>query len=114
MAAVDLECVRALRDAVVAMNKDLREAIKLAGAVDKIESRADDIRCNGFADRLALATGDVVARDDLGTERYGPGRELACRGFMPAKKESCLLRFCVTMDEWRDVPDWAPLWARRN
>ena len=25
------------------MNKDLREAIKLAGAVDKIESRADDI-----------------------------------------------------------------------
>ena len=43
MAAVDLECVNALRDAVVAMNNDLREAIKLAGAVDKIESRADDI-----------------------------------------------------------------------
>jgi len=43
MAAVDLECVNALRAAVVAMNKDLREAIKLAGAVDKIESRADDI-----------------------------------------------------------------------
>jgi uncharacterized protein len=43
MAAVDLECVNALRAAVVAMNNDLREAIKLAGAVDKIESRADDI-----------------------------------------------------------------------
>jgi uncharacterized protein len=43
MAAVDLECVKALREAVVAMNKDLREAIKLAGVVDKIESRADDI-----------------------------------------------------------------------
>ncbi len=43
MAAVDLDCVVALRDAVVAMNKDLREAIKLAGVVDKIESRADDI-----------------------------------------------------------------------
>ena len=43
MAAVDLEAVKALREAVVAMNTDLREAIKLAGAVDKIESRADDI-----------------------------------------------------------------------
>ncbi len=32
-----------LRDAVVAMSTDLREAIKLAGKVDKIESRADDI-----------------------------------------------------------------------
>jgi uncharacterized protein Yka (UPF0111/DUF47 family) len=32
-----------LRDAVVAMGNDLRLAIKLAGAVDKIESRADDI-----------------------------------------------------------------------
>jgi predicted phosphate transport protein (TIGR00153 family) len=43
MASVDLECVQALREAVVAMNNDLREAIKLAGVVDKIESRADDI-----------------------------------------------------------------------
>jgi predicted phosphate transport protein (TIGR00153 family) len=43
MAKVDLEAVRVLRDAVVAMGTDLREAIKLAGAVDKIESRADDV-----------------------------------------------------------------------
>jgi predicted phosphate transport protein (TIGR00153 family) len=43
MAKVDLEAVRILRDAVVAMSTDLREAIKLAGKVDKIESRADEI-----------------------------------------------------------------------
>jgi uncharacterized protein len=43
MAKVDLEAVRVLRDAVVAMSTDLREAIKLARAVDKIESRADDV-----------------------------------------------------------------------
>jgi predicted phosphate transport protein (TIGR00153 family) len=41
MAKVDVEAVRALRDAVVAMGADLREAISLAGVVDKIESRAD-------------------------------------------------------------------------
>jgi len=46
MAALDLEAVKALRDAVVAMNTDLRAAIKLAGAVDKIESRADDAYCD--------------------------------------------------------------------
>jgi predicted phosphate transport protein (TIGR00153 family) len=43
MAKVDLEAVQVLREAVVAMGTDLRQAIKLAGAVDKIESRADDI-----------------------------------------------------------------------
>jgi predicted phosphate transport protein (TIGR00153 family) len=43
LAKVDLEAVQVLRDAVVAMGKDLREAIRLAGAVDKIESRADDV-----------------------------------------------------------------------
>jgi predicted phosphate transport protein (TIGR00153 family) len=43
LAQVDLEAVRKLREAVVAMGKDLREAIKLAGEVDKIESRADDV-----------------------------------------------------------------------
>lgn len=43
MAKVDLEAVQVLRDAVVAMGTDLRQAIKLAGVVDKIESRADDI-----------------------------------------------------------------------
>jgi predicted phosphate transport protein (TIGR00153 family) len=43
LAQVDLEAVRTLRDAVFAMSSDLREAIKLAGRVDKIESRADDV-----------------------------------------------------------------------
>ena len=43
MAAVDLEAVEMLREAVVAMNTNLREAIKLSGNVDKIESRADDV-----------------------------------------------------------------------
>ncbi len=38
-----MEAVRALRDAVIAMGTDLREAIKLARQVDEIESRADDI-----------------------------------------------------------------------
>ena len=32
-----------MRAAVVAMGSDLREAIKLAGLVDKMESKADDI-----------------------------------------------------------------------
>lgn len=43
MARVDLEAVKLLREAVEAMGADLRGAIKLAGRVDKAESRADDI-----------------------------------------------------------------------
>jgi len=43
MAETDLEAVRVLRDSILAMGKDLREAIALARKVDKIESRADDI-----------------------------------------------------------------------
>jgi predicted phosphate transport protein (TIGR00153 family) len=43
LAKVDLEAVKVLREAVAAMSTDLREAIRLAGKVDKIESRADDI-----------------------------------------------------------------------
>jgi len=43
LARVDLEAVKVLREAIVAMSTDLREAIKLAGKVDKLESRADDI-----------------------------------------------------------------------
>jgi predicted phosphate transport protein (TIGR00153 family) len=43
MAKVDVEAVEALREAVVAMGDDLQQVIKLAGKVDKIESRADDI-----------------------------------------------------------------------
>ncbi len=43
MAQVDVEAVQGLRDAVVAMGTDLREAIRLAGEVDATESRADDV-----------------------------------------------------------------------
>ncbi|NLO26583.1 MAG: DUF47 family protein [Actinobacteria bacterium] len=43
LAKADLEAVQVLRDAVVAVGKDLRVAIKLADKVDKIESHADDI-----------------------------------------------------------------------
>ncbi|MBN1628518.1 MAG: DUF47 family protein [Thermoleophilia bacterium] len=43
LARVDLEAVKVLREAVVAMSTDLGAAIKLAGKVDKLESRADDI-----------------------------------------------------------------------
>lgn len=43
LAQVDLEAVRTLRDAVLAMSNDLQEAIKLVSRVDKIESRADDV-----------------------------------------------------------------------
>jgi predicted phosphate transport protein (TIGR00153 family) len=43
LAATDLEAARVLRDAVVAMGVDLRQAMKLAAEVDRIESRADDI-----------------------------------------------------------------------
>jgi len=43
LAQTDVEAVRMLRDAVVAMGSDLRAAIRLAREVDKIESQADDI-----------------------------------------------------------------------
>ncbi|MBN1320314.1 MAG: DUF47 family protein [Thermoleophilia bacterium] len=46
MAQVDVEAVQMLRNVVVAMSTDLREAIRLAGKVDRIESRADEL----FAD----------------------------------------------------------------
>lgn len=42
LAQTDMEAVQGLRDAVVAMGRDLREAIRIAGAVDKAESKADD------------------------------------------------------------------------
>lgn len=48
MAKVDVEAVRALREAVVAMGDDLQQAIKLAGKVDKIESRADDLYASTY------------------------------------------------------------------
>ena len=43
LAKVDVEATRKLREAVVAMSSDLQAAIKLAGSVDKIESKADDL-----------------------------------------------------------------------
>jgi predicted phosphate transport protein (TIGR00153 family) len=43
LARTDLDAVKGLRDAAVAMGSDLREAIRLAGLVDKLESRADDV-----------------------------------------------------------------------
>jgi uncharacterized protein len=43
LAKVDLEATDVLRNAVLAVSYDLREAIRLAREVDKIESKADDI-----------------------------------------------------------------------
>jgi predicted phosphate transport protein (TIGR00153 family) len=43
LAQADVEAVVGLQDAVFAMGTDLREAIRLAGIVDRTESRADDI-----------------------------------------------------------------------
>jgi predicted phosphate transport protein (TIGR00153 family) len=56
MAHVDLEAVQVLRDAVVAMGKDLREAIDLAGKVDKIESQADDVFAELYRSMFDLDT----------------------------------------------------------
>jgi predicted phosphate transport protein (TIGR00153 family) len=43
LATADVDAVLGLTAAVKAMGTDLREAIRLAGLVDKMESRADDI-----------------------------------------------------------------------
>ena len=43
MINVDMMAVERLRDAVLALERDLREAITIANSVDKIESRADDV-----------------------------------------------------------------------
>jgi predicted phosphate transport protein (TIGR00153 family) len=43
LAEADVEAVLGLQAAVVAMGSDLREAIRLASLVDKMESKADDI-----------------------------------------------------------------------
>jgi uncharacterized protein Yka (UPF0111/DUF47 family) len=40
---VDMMAVERLRDSVLALERDLREAITIANSVDKIESRADDV-----------------------------------------------------------------------
>jgi predicted phosphate transport protein (TIGR00153 family) len=56
LAQVDVEAVWVLRDAVVAMGRDLREAIKLARQVDKIESRADDVFAELYQGMFELDT----------------------------------------------------------
>ena len=43
LASTDLEAVKALREAARAMGTNLREAITLAGEVDKLEGKVDDI-----------------------------------------------------------------------
>ena len=43
LAENDMQAVLGLRDSVAALDTDLREAIRLAGMVDKLESKADDI-----------------------------------------------------------------------
>jgi predicted phosphate transport protein (TIGR00153 family) len=43
LAKVDVEATLALREAVLAMSHDLQQAIRLAGSVDKIESKADKL-----------------------------------------------------------------------
>jgi predicted phosphate transport protein (TIGR00153 family) len=43
LAKVDIEATQALRESVLAMSHDLQQAIKLAGRVDKIESKADKL-----------------------------------------------------------------------
>jgi predicted phosphate transport protein (TIGR00153 family) len=56
MAQVDVEAVRVLRDAIVAVGTDMREAIKLARQVDKIESRADDVFAELYKGMFELDT----------------------------------------------------------
>jgi predicted phosphate transport protein (TIGR00153 family) len=43
LAQTDVEAVKTLRDAVRAMGRDLREALKLATSIDKMETKADDV-----------------------------------------------------------------------
>ncbi len=43
LAEIDMQAVQGLRDSVAALDTDLREAIRLAGQVDKLESKADGV-----------------------------------------------------------------------
>jgi predicted phosphate transport protein (TIGR00153 family) len=56
LAQTDVEAVVGLQEAVFAMGNDLREAIKLAGVVDKVESRADDIFAEFYRDMFEWDT----------------------------------------------------------
>jgi uncharacterized protein len=50
LARADVEAVQTLAAAVVAMGTDLREAIRLSSAVDKLESKADDVFAELYRD----------------------------------------------------------------
>ncbi len=56
LARADVEAVLGLQAAVVAMGTDLREAIRLAAVVDKMESRADDIFAELYRDMFEWDT----------------------------------------------------------
>jgi predicted phosphate transport protein (TIGR00153 family) len=56
LARVDVDAVVGLRDAVLALNTDLREAIRFSGMVDKLESRADDIFAELYRDMFEWDT----------------------------------------------------------
>jgi predicted phosphate transport protein (TIGR00153 family) len=56
LAQIDGEAVQKLRDSVVAMGTDLREAIRIAGIVDKLESKADDIYAELYREMFDLET----------------------------------------------------------
>jgi uncharacterized protein len=56
LAQTDVEAVVGLQDAVFALGSDLREAIRLAGLVDKVESTADDIFAELYRDMFEWDT----------------------------------------------------------
>jgi predicted phosphate transport protein (TIGR00153 family) len=56
LAKTDVEAVVGLQEAVFAMGGDLREAIRLAGMVDKLESQADDIFAELYRDMFEWDT----------------------------------------------------------
>jgi predicted phosphate transport protein (TIGR00153 family) len=56
LAQADVDAVVGLQEAVFAMGSDLREAIRVAGEVDKMESKADDIFAELYRDMFEWDT----------------------------------------------------------
>jgi len=56
LAQADVDAVIGLQDSVFALGSDLREAIRLSGLVDKMESRADDIFAELYRDMFEWDT----------------------------------------------------------
>jgi uncharacterized protein len=56
LAQADVEAIQTLRDAVVAMGSDLRNALDLASRVDKMESKADDVFSELYRDMFDWET----------------------------------------------------------